>query len=408
MANSTPSGKSRDSESSPIAGNADWYRIANPESLDTPALIVFPERVKQNIQNAIAMVRDVNRLRPHVKTHKSPDATHLQLAAGITRFKCATIAEAEMLAMEGAPDVLLAYQPIGPKADRLAQLIKKYPGTQFSCLIDNAEAAAAMAKTFAEADLTVPVYLDINVGMDRTGIAPGPEAVKLYQLAARTKGLNPIGLHAYDGHIRASDLAERTRQCDEGFAKVEALRAAILQTPEATNREAAQAQAATPNARTAAQPLVIIAGGSPTFPIHANRADEIQCSPGTFVYWDKGYSDGFPDQPFQPAALVLTRVISKRSDTGLCLDLGHKSIAPENELTRRVYFINGPDLKPVGQSEEHLVVETNEPHQVGDIFYGIPYHVCPTVALYDRAITIESGEITGAWKNIARDRSLSI
>jgi D-serine deaminase-like pyridoxal phosphate-dependent protein len=428
MANSTPSGKSRDSESSPIAGNADWYRIANPESLDTPVLIVFPERVKQNIQNAIAMVRDVNRLRPHVKTHKSPGATRLQLAAGITRFKCATIAEAEMLAMEGAPDVLLAYQPIGPKADRLAQLIKKYPGTQFSCLIDNAEAATAMAKTFAEASLTVPVYLDINVGMDRTGIAPGPEAVKLYQLAARTKGLNPIGLHAYDGHIRASDLAERTRQCDDGFAKVEALRAAILQTPEATNPEAtnpeatnpkainpkavdllaAQAQAATPKARTSAQPLTIIAGGSPTFPIHANRADEIQCSPGTFVYWDKGYSDGFPDQPFQPAALVLTRVISTRSDTRLCLDLGHKSIAPENELTRRVYFINGPDLKPVGQSEEHLVVETNEPHQVGDIFYGIPYHVCPTVALYDRAITIESGKITGAWKNIARDRSLSI
>jgi len=381
----------------------DWYRIANPEALDTPALVVFPERVKENIRLAIEMVGSPARLRPHIKTNKSPDCTRLLLAAGITRFKCATIAEAEMLAMEGAPDVLLAYQPIGPKVQRFAQLIKKYPNTAFSCLIDNPEAATAMAATFAAAGLTVPVYLDINVGMDRTGIAPGAEAVELYQLAAATPGINPVGLHAYDGHIRASDVAERTRQCDEGFARVEALRkeiAAVTKAGDAT--------------------LTIIAGGSPTFPIHAKRAPiandgaqtpsaPVQCSPGTFVYWDKGYGDTFPDQPFQPAALVVTRVISKRSDTRLCLDLGHKSIAPENELARRVFFLNGPDLKPIGQSEEHLVVDTNTPHQVGDLFYGVPFHICPTVALYDRARIVENGKVTGnSWKNIARDRSISI
>jgi D-serine deaminase-like pyridoxal phosphate-dependent protein len=374
-----------------------WYTIDNVDNLDTPALIVFPERVKHNIRLAIEMTGSADRLRPHVKTHKSPDCTRLQLAAGITRFKCATIAEAEMLAMEGAPDVLLAYQLIGPKAARFAQLIKKYPGTAFSCLIDNPEAAVAMAETFAKEGLTVPVYLDINVGMDRTGIAPGAEAVELYQLAARSKGITPVGLHAYDGHIRDADLAERTRKCDEGFAKIEALRKAI------------------------GQPLTIIAGGSPTFPVHAKRvnandgapapsAPEIQCSPGTFVYWDKGYGDGFPDQLFQPAALVVTRVISKRSDTRLCLDLGHKSIAPENELARRVFFLNGPDLKPVGQSEEHLVVETAGAgrYPIGELFYGIPYHICPTIALFDRAHTVESGRITGIWKNVARDRSLTI
>jgi D-serine deaminase-like pyridoxal phosphate-dependent protein len=374
----------------------DWYRLENPETLDTPALIVFPKRVKENIRNAIAMVGAADRLRPHVKTHKSPDCTRLQLAAGITRFKCATIAEAEMLAIEGAPDVLLAYQPIGPKVQRFADLVKKYPRTAFSCLIDNSEAATAMGAVYAKAGLTVPVYLDINVGMDRTGIAPGDEAVRLYLLATQTKGIKPIGLHAYDGHIRDTDLAERTRKCDEGFAKVEALRKSIV----------AAINAATPSSAPAA--LTIIAGGSPTFPVHAKRADEIQCSPGTFVYWDKGYSDGFPDQPFQPAALVVTRVISKRSDTRLCLDLGHKSIAPENELTRRVFFLNGPNLKPLGQSEEHLVVETTENHNIGDIFYGVPYHICPTIALYDRAYTVEDGQVTGSWKNSARDRSLTV
>jgi len=370
-----------------------WYNIDNVDSLDTPALVVFPERVKANIRAAIAMTGCADRLRPHVKTHKSPDCTRLQLAAGITRFKCATIAEAEMLAFEGAPDVLFAYQPIGPKAERLAQLIKKYPRTAFSCLIDNPEAATAMGKTFAAAGLTVPVYLDINVGMDRTGIAPGDEAVQLYQLAAQTKGITPVGLHAYDGHIRDADVTERTRKCDEGFAKLEALRKNIT----------AIAGATTP-------PLTIVAGGSPTFPVHAKRASDIECSPGTFVYWDKGYGDGFPDQPFLPAALVVTRVISKRSDTRLCLDLGHKSIAPENELGRRVFFLNGPELKPVGQSEEHLVVETAAAavNHVGDVFYGVPYHVCPTIALYDRAYTVEEGRVTGFWKNIARDRTINI
>jgi D-serine deaminase-like pyridoxal phosphate-dependent protein len=410
-----------------------WYTLTNPEALDTPALIVFPERVKENIRLAIEKVGDPARLRPHVKTHKSPHLTRLLLAAAITRFKCATIAEAEMLALEGAPDVLLAYQPIGPKTQRLAALIKKYPATAFSCLIDNPEAAGAMATIFAAAGLTVPVFLDINVGMDRTGIAPGDEAIQLYKTAQQLEGITPVGLHAYDGHIRDTDLAERTRKCDEAFAKVEALLAniaalrtniAALATPSSTPT--------TPLSSNATPPApIIIAGGSPTFPIHAARAANaknspqgaplakdgaqappapVQCSPGTFVYWDKGYGDAFPDQPFLPAALVVTRVISLRGDTRLCLDLGHKSIAPENELTRRVFFLNGPGLKAIGQSEEHLVVEAGAGHgyQIGDIFYGIPYHVCPTIALYDRAFTVEAGRVTGSWNNIARDRILTI
>ena len=398
----------------------DWYSITDPATLDTPALVVFPERVKENIRLAIEKVGSPDRLRPHVKTHKSPELTRLLLAAGITRFKCATIAEAEMLALEGAPDVLLAYQPIGPKTQRFAQLIKTYPGTAFSCLIDNPEAAGAMADTFAAAGLTVPVYLDINVGMDRTGIAPGDEAVQLFRTATQLRGITPVGLHAYDGHIRDTDLAERTRKCDEGFAKVEALRTALaeLAHPAAT---ALSHPAAAALSHPAAAALTIIAGGSPTFPIHAARAANandgtlaesapLQCSPGTFVYWDKGYGDTFPDQPFLPAALVVTRIISLRGDTRLCLDLGHKSIAPENDIARRVFFLNGPELKPVGQSEEHLVVEAGAGHNygIGDIFYGIPFHVCPTVALYDRAITIESGRVTGYWKNTARDRSITI
>jgi D-serine deaminase-like pyridoxal phosphate-dependent protein len=359
----------------------EWYSILDMDRLDTPALVVFPDRVKENIRQAVAMVGDAARLRPHVKTYKSPEVTRLLLQAGVSRFKCATIAEAEMLAQAGAPDVLLAYQPIGPKAARFAALVKKYPGVRWACLVDNIEAARGMVSAGLEAE----VWIDLNVGMDRTGITPGPEAVALYKEVSGLRGLRPVGLHAYDGHIRASDPAERRALCDEAYSRVIALRDEI---------DAG---------------LSIIAGGSPTFPIHAQR-EGIQCSPGTFVYWDKGYGDGFPDQPFVPAALVVTRVISLRGDSRLCLDLGHKSIAPENELGRRVHFLNAPQLKPVGQSEEHLVVEAGAGHgyTIGDIFYGVPYHICPTVALYERAFTIEGGKVSGEIRNVARDRIISL
>src|SRR6476659_9245335 len=114
-----------------------WFEIKNINALDSPALVVFPERVKNNIKLAISMVGDVHRLRPHIKTHRSPDVIKLMLNAGITKFKCATIAEAEMLALCNAPDVLLAYQPSGPKLSRFAFLIKNYPFTKFSCMADN-------------------------------------------------------------------------------------------------------------------------------------------------------------------------------------------------------------------------------------------------------------------------------
>ena len=104
-----------------------WYTIKDVEKLDTPALVIYPQRVKENIDILKGMIDDVSRLRPHVKTHKSKEAALLMLDEGINKFKCATIAEAEMLGMANAPDVLLAYQPVGPKLERLIELNKIYP-----------------------------------------------------------------------------------------------------------------------------------------------------------------------------------------------------------------------------------------------------------------------------------------
>ncbi|HEU0040042.1 MAG TPA: alanine racemase, partial [Verrucomicrobiae bacterium] len=143
-------GKNRTVEPQRLAKER-WYEIENVEEVDSPALLVYPDRAEENIRRMIAMVGDVNRLRPHMKTHKLPEIIRMQLAHGITKFKCATIAEAEMTADCGAEDVLLAHQPIGPKVQRFIQLLQKFPQTQFSTIADDAEVLRALSSACAQA-----------------------------------------------------------------------------------------------------------------------------------------------------------------------------------------------------------------------------------------------------------------
>src|SRR6476469_5166658 len=150
-----------------------WYKIENSSAVDSPALVVYTERVKENIQSLKKMINDTARLRPHIKTNKCRDVAELLVAKGIKKFKCATIAEAEMLGMSGAADVLLAYQPLGPKLQRLIKLMKKYSSTNYSALVDNVHAANEISDAFSSAKMKIDLYIDLNVGMNRTGIAPG-------------------------------------------------------------------------------------------------------------------------------------------------------------------------------------------------------------------------------------------
>jgi len=366
-----------------------WYTVNDVDRLDTPALVVYPKRVKLNIDILKYMIDNVYRLRPHIKTFKNKEATLLMMDAGITKFKCATIAEAEALGMCKAPDVLLAYQPNGPKLARFIKLIQTYTDTKFSCLIDNETSANAISLIAIKESLAVNIYIDLNVGMNRTGIPPGNEALELYKTCFRLPGINLIGLHAYDGHIHDADITSRTEKVNAWYQIVDKLQDEIVSSGYLKP--------------------VIIAGGSPTFPILATKKD-IECSPGTFVYWDRGYQLAFKEQNFLIAALLVTRIVSLPEENLLCIDCGHKSVAAENILNKRIYFLNAPDIKIISQSEEHLVVDAGFGHsyKVGDVLYGLPYHICPTVALYERAITIENNNITGEWLNIARDRKITI
>ena len=365
-----------------------WYTVDNIDELDTPALVVYPDRVKANINTLITNVHDVKQLRPHIKTHKSSEVSQMMLSAGITKFKCATIAEAEMLAEAGAPDVLLAYQPVGPKAKRLLQLTQKFPKTKWSCLIDNTETAKHISCVFEQSGQVIGAYIDLNVGMNRTGIAV-QNAVNLFGECQNLKGISIAGLHVYDGHLRDADFNIRTKRCDEAFAQVKAVQEEVL--------------------RKFGKAISIVAGGSPTFSIHCKRKD-IECSPGTYIYWDRGYELLLQEQHFQHAALVITRVISKPADDLICVDLGHKAIASENPLAQRVFFLNAPELQPVGHSEEHMVFKTSaeKKYNVGDVLYGVPYHVCPTVALHDVVYPVVNNRVKENWNTLARKRKITL
>lgn len=363
-----------------------WYEVYNADTIASPALLVYPDRVVHNIRQTIRLAGHPagggggpDRLRPHVKTHKMRAVTELLLAEGIRQFKCATPAEARMLAESGASDVLLAYPLVGPAVTRLAQLRAEFPVVQFSCLIDAPTSAQRLSNTFAVNPLDV--FIDLNVGMNRTGIKPA-DALALYALCQTLPGVRVVGLHAYDGHIHTTELPLRTQQADDTFALADGVRQAIADAHNVT--------------------LPLVMGGTPTFALHARHPD-VTVSPGTFVFWDAGYSQLLPDLPFDWAAVLLMRVISVIDEQTLCLDLGHKSVAAENPLPR-VVFLDQPDAVPIGQSEEHLVVRVADAHRhpPGTVWYGIPVHICPTVNLYDIVSVVVDNQCVGTWPVTAR------
>jgi len=373
-----------------------WFKVIDAADLPSPALLVYRDRVEHNLRRMIDIAGGTQRLRPHIKTHKMRDLLDLQLDLGITRFKCATVAEAAMAGAAGVPDLLFAYQAVGPATRQVAELVAAFPRTKFSVIFDDAQAVRELSGTFLSrfatdkpgSERTIEVLLDIDVGQHRTGVPVGPRARELYRLVDSTPRLRPGGLQAYDGHIGDPDLAQRTAACEAAFAPVAAFRLELE-------------RAGVPVPR-------VVAGGSPTFPIHARRRD-VECSPGTCVFWDAGYATRLPDLDFRPAALILTRVVSKPGSNRLCLDLGHKAIASEMPQPR-AQFLNLADPKPVTHNEEHLVIETDQAgaFNVGDCLYAMPWHICPTVALHSSAAVIKDGKIVGTWKVTARDRGITI
>ena len=360
----------------------EWYQIKQSEELSSPALVVYPERIEHNIQEMLQIAGSADRLWPHVKTHKMSAIVALQKKQGVTKFKCATTSEMLMLAREGVNKILLAHQPSVEKAKTLLSAQQKFSSTEFSTLCDNSDSLALFEQLSHEHRLQLTLCIDINNGMNRSGIVP-EEAFKLYSKIKSSPHLTFAGLHVYDGHIRDHDLNQRIANCQDHFKTVEALIARI------ENEEQ--------------QAVKLITGGSPSFMPHALRQDNY-LSPGTTLLWDLGYQKIWAESPFKQAALILTRLISKPAPSIYCFDLGHKALASEMPMPR-VSIFGFEDAQHIGQSEEHLILKTTSPIdcKVGDLFYAVPVHICPTVAKYNAAYVCREHEVKEVWPIEARD-----
>ena len=155
-------------------------------------------------------------------------------------------------------------------------------------------------------------------------------------------------------------------------------------------------------------PVKVVAGGTPTFPLHARR-DDVELSPGTTLLWDYGYSTSFIDMNFLHAAVLFTRIVSKPSGNTICLDLGHKAVGSEMPQPR-IKIIGMEDFRITGHNEEHMVIETDYAgrFKVGDHLYALPLHICPTVDRYDTVYVAENNKITDRWSVMARKRKITI
>ncbi len=367
------------------------YRLDDASSLISPAMLVFREIVEDNLARMIAIAADAGRLRPHCKTHKMREIVAMQLARGITRHKCATFAEAEMLALAGVKDIFLAYNLVGPNIARAVRFVETFPDAAFSVTADHEQPIAELGRAMHATGSSIAVLLDIDTGQHRTGVPVGERAYQLYAQISDTPGLTPGGLHVYDGHNHQSSRDERKQAVLAGWEHVTRFRNRLQQA--------------------GYRVLRIVAGGTASFPIYAELHDPtIEMSPGTCIFNDAGYGERFPDLPFTPAALLLTRVISRPTDDRLTLDLGYKAVASDPPKDARLVFPDLPDALQVLQNEEHLVLETPRAgeFQPGDVLFAIPRHVCPTSALHKQVAVVAQGRVVEYWSVAARDRQLTI
>ena len=370
--------------------DAAMYRVSHSDELITPVLLYYKDYIIQNIQKAVAIAGDPQRLWPHVKTHKTRELIHLLIEHGVTRFKCATIAEAEVVASCGPTDIILAYPLVGPNVARFLALQQNFPNVRFWSIGDDLEQLRRVSDAAQAAGTTIRFMADVNVGQNRTGVALDKVAA-FYKEAVAMEGLAPDGFHCYDGHIHQSDFAERTRLAAEIMDKVLALKNSLVADGYSCTH--------------------LVMGGTPTFPCYAKYPD-VYMAPGTVFLTDYLYSRDYPEMGFVPAGIIMTRVISRPTPSTFTLDLGYKGIAADPAGIRGVIVGMEDIATPVAQSEEHWVFQIAPGHEgeippVGSELFVMPSHICPSTALYPDVPVVEHGEITGRWEIAARNRKLT-
>lgn len=365
------------------------YSVSGLEDVLTPALVLYPEIAASNIERTLDLLGGkADRWRVHIKTAKLGYTLQMLVDRGIRNFKCATTLELLIACRSGASDVLFAYPAVGANARRVSEISEQFPQVRVSVLAENEQQVGQWRGS------RVGVFLDMNPGMDRTGIEQS-HCDKVVELgrAIRDLGLEFRGLHYYDGQYGSLELRERTAVAHAGYGRllkvVGELERSGLGVPE------------------------MITAGTPTFPCalayEGFRSGGFlhRVSPGTVVYGDATSLAQLPSEyGYRPAVLVLARVVSQPRAGILTCDAGHKAVSADAGVPTCV-VVGHSELTPLSPSEEHLPMAVQggaAGPQVGEALYLLPRHVCPTVNNFDAALLVQDGQIKSVEKVSARGR----
>jgi D-serine deaminase-like pyridoxal phosphate-dependent protein len=363
------------------------YRVTNPDSLETPAMLLFQDVMQHNIRSVCELVGGAQNLIVHVKTHKSEVVVRKQIEAGIESFKCATLKELEMVLQAGARKAILTYPQVQErKIERLCKLASSYPDAWVATIVSSPVHVDLLASVAARQNQSLRVMLDLDVGMHRTGIGFGPDAVELYRKIDTDPFLQASGLHLYDGHQDLSDEPNRAAAAQQNIESLQKFQQQV---------------------ESMGMPVgCVVGGGSFSFSYYA-RTPGMYGSPGTFIYWDTGFSTEMPDMPFRWAAMILTQVVDRYPDEGIITtDLGCKAISTDLVVEDRAYLLGQYTAQLILQDEEHGVFRiAGELPDVGDYLLAVPGHICPTTIRYPGIHVIDTaGDVVDYYIHTARDR----
>jgi D-serine deaminase-like pyridoxal phosphate-dependent protein len=364
-------------------------RVQGVQHVRTPALVIDLDAVSDNITATLGLLGGrADRWRPHLKTAKLALVMRALVDRGVRQAKCATTLELETACKVGFSDVLLAYPVTEPQAGMVRRIAGAYPAVNISVLVEDPAMLAAFRGS------PVGIFIDLNSGMDRTGmLLDGYGQILALAMEIGAARLRYAGLHFYDGHANAFAPEDAERRVHAGYDRllelVERLRADGIPTPE------------------------VVTAGTPAFP-HALRYRRFadagvihRNSPGTVVYNDRKSLTQLPaGAGYRPAALVLSTVVSHPGPDRFCADAGHKAVSADAGVPT-CEVLGHPEYQPRQPNEEHLPMDVPAGARVparGELLWLLPSHVCPTVNNFDHAVIVAGGAIRGIERVTARGR----
>jgi len=339
-------------------------RLPN-EPIETPCFLIDEDRVRHNLSRTAKAAGGIDRLMPHVKTHRAPWIVKLLVEEGVTAFKCATLAELEMILDNGAQSVTWAYTTVNAaNLARFVGLARRFPDARLTGLVDSEYGLAMWREVLKSGPDNIDLRVDLDPGLGRTGIAISDDALKLAR-AVRSLG-RLAGWHVYDGNIKG-DSEARLQQVSALADGVRGLRDTLRAVGIETD---------------------MTGGGSYTFNLWPHDLASY-VSPGSWTFSSAQHDIELTELGWKPAAFVVATVISVHAGTAT-LDAGCKAISPDKPLAERFRW----DGRIVLMNEEHVVVESRD-LKVGDRVLLMPQHACTTAYMYSDALVKTSA---GGWE----------